>query len=75
MARWERELRAQASLQYGCSDADIVVLAEDGNRMGRRVRLDVCGTDRLYEQYNAGATFEWRETTRGASDGAPYTVP
>ena len=71
---WQAELRRHAALQHGCPEDRIVVLADNGSRLGRQARVEVCGEERLYENVNAGASYEWRDITGGDEDDAPYVA-
>lgn len=71
---WQAELRRHAALQHGCPEDRIVVLYDNGNRLARQARIDVCGEEHLYENVNAGASYEWRDITAGDEDDAPYVA-
>ena len=66
---WEAELRHRASYQHDCPEREITIIADNGNRLTRQARLEVCGRTRVYEHVNTGATYEWRDVTSG--DEAP----
>lgn len=71
---WQAELRRHAAVQHGCPEDEIEIVADDGNALARRVRVDVCGDGRLYEHRNTGPTYEWCDITAGDEDAAPYVV-
>ena len=58
---WQAELRRHAALQHGCPEERIVVLSDNGNRLARQARIDVCGEEHLYENVNAGASYDFFE--------------
>jgi len=72
---WQRELRHQASYQHDCPESEIQIISDDGNRLGRRARVAVCGRTRVYEQVNAGASYEWRDMTAGDDDAQATNPP
>lgn len=66
---WQNEVRQRASYQHDCPESDIQIISDNGNRLARQARLEVCGRTRVYEHVNAGASYEWRDVTSG--DEAP----
>ncbi len=53
----------------------MTIIADNGHRLGRQVRVEACGDSLMYEQYNSGASWEWRDITGGGDDAAPYVAP
>ena len=72
---WQADLRRHVALQRGCPEDRVVIVADDGNRLSRQVRLESCGDSLMYQHVNTGATFEWRDITGSAADAAPYVAP
>ena len=72
---WQADLRRHVALQRGCPEDEVVIIADDGNRLSRQVRLESCGVSLMYQHANTGATYEWREITGTRADAAPFVGP
>lgn len=71
---WQTDLRRHVALQRGCPEDEVTIIADNGNRLSRQVRLESCGESLMYQHVNTGATYEWRDITASTADAAPFVA-
>lgn len=69
---WQTRVIQQASFDHSCPQEQVRVLADNGDRMARAVRLDVCGRTRMYRDIGGSEVFLWQDVTElnGTTGGA-----
>lgn len=72
---WADGLRRAASVEHGCPQENIHVVADDGDNMARTVQLDVCGSRRIYRDMGGRQAVVWVDVTTPTGGGeTPATV-
>lgn len=66
---WVPGLINAAALEHGCPRERVSVVADDGNQIARTVRLDVCGSQRIYRDVGGARATVWVDTTPASAGG------
>ncbi|MCB9600729.1 MAG: hypothetical protein H6721_04100 [Sandaracinus sp.] len=75
---WQSRVISQASFDHSCPEPQVHVLADNGDRMARAVRLDVCGRQRMYRDIGGSQVYLFQDVTElngGESSPPPDTTP